>query len=146
VIVLPPLLYLAAFVLGVLLHRLFPLALPVAAGARWAGVALVVLGFTTAIAARMLFTRAGTNVNPTQPTTAIVTSGPFRVTRNPMYVSLATILIGSALALRNGWLLVLLIPVLAIMHWGVIRREERYLEKKFGATYLDYRRRVRRYL
>ena len=146
VIVLPPVLYLVALVLGIALHRLAPLFLPIADAARWAGIGLVLAGFAFATWARLQFARVGTNVNPTQPTTAIVASGPFRFTRNPMYVALAVVLIGAALALRNGWLIVLLVPVLALMHGGVIVREERYLERKFGSTYLDYRRRVRRYL
>lgn len=145
VIVLPPLLYLVALLGGLPLQWLVPLTLPVPIVARWAGVLVALLGIGFAVVARREFERAGTNVNPTQPATLIVTSGPFRVTRNPMYVAMAVGWIGVVLATRNGWYLAFYPILLAIMHWGVIRREERYLERKFGETYTEYRRGVRRY-
>jgi len=145
VIVLPPLLYLAALLAGVVLQWLVPLTLPLPSVARWAGLLLALLGIGFAVVARREFERAGTNVNPTQPATMIVSSGPFRFTRNPMYVAMAVGWIGVTLATRNGWYLAFYPILLAIMHWGVIRREERYLERKFGDTYAEYKRRVRRY-
>jgi protein-S-isoprenylcysteine O-methyltransferase Ste14 len=89
---------------------------------------------------------AGTNVNPALPTTTIVTSGPFRFCRNPLYGALTLIYLGLTFAF-NTWLgMVLLVPLLVIMHFGVVLREERYLEHKFGEAYRLYRSRVRRYL
>jgi len=130
---------------GLVFQWLVPLDLPVPFGLRIAGILVVILAIGFAIMARREFERAGTNVNPAQPATTIVTSGLFRYTRNPMYVSMAAGWIGLALATRNGWFLIQ-VPVLgALIHWGVILREERYLERKFGAAYTDYRRRVRRY-
>jgi protein-S-isoprenylcysteine O-methyltransferase Ste14 len=89
---------------------------------------------------------AGTNVNPALPTTAIVASGPFRFSRNPLYLALTLLYLGLTLAFNTWWGIVVLIPVLIIMHRGVVLREERYLEQKFGETYRHYRSKVRRYL
>ena len=89
---------------------------------------------------------AGTNINPLMPTTSIVTSGPFRFTRNPLYVSLTLLYLGLTLAFNTWWGIVGLIPLLVVMHYGVVLREERYLEQKFGEMYRQYRSKVRRYL
>ena len=89
---------------------------------------------------------AGTNVNPALPTTATVASGPFRFSRNPLYLALTLLYLGLTLAFNTWWGIVVLVPVLIIMHHGVVLREERYLEQKFGETYRQYRSKVRRYL
>jgi protein-S-isoprenylcysteine O-methyltransferase Ste14 len=111
-----------------------------------AGIVLSVLAIGMAIVARRTMEAAGTNVNPLLPTTAIVTTGPFRFSRNPLYMTLTLLFIGLTLAIDTWWGAILLLPVLVIMHVGVILREERYLEGKFGAPYREYRSRVRRYL
>ena len=90
--------------------------------------------------------RAGTNVRPDQPATTIVMGGPFRFTRNPLYVGTTGLYVGVALLVDALRPLVLLVPLLAIVEWGVICREERYLEAKFGDAYRTYRARVRRWL
>jgi len=82
----------------------------------------------------------------TMPTTAIVKSGPFRFYHNPLYLALMLLYLGLTLAFNTWWGIVLLVPVLIIMHCGVVLREERYLEQKFGETYRQYRSKVRRYL
>src|SRR4029434_8133859 len=79
-------------------------------------------------------------------TTAIVASGPFRFSRNPLYLALTLLYLGLTLAFNTWWGIVVLVPVLIIMHRGVVQREERYLEQKFGETYRQYRSKVRRYL
>jgi len=146
VLVLPPLLYFGALLLGTALELLRPWDLAVPTLARWfAGVVgLAALAFGAQ--ARTAFAQAGTNVNPMQPATALVADGPFRFTRNPMYVGMTVFYLAIAIATRVAWFLVLLVPVLALMHWGVVLREERYLRGKFGAPYDEYRRRVRRYV
>jgi len=141
----PPLIYLAATGVGIALHLVMPLALPEPGMVRWLGLVLMLAGVVLAGAGRRAFTRAGTNVNPMQPATAVVASGPYRFTRNPMYVGMIVVFVGLALLARIGWLLVVLPAVLAVMHWGVILREERYLARKFVAEYEGYRARVRRY-
>ena len=146
VLVLPPLLYLAALVVGLALQAVSPMTLPLPAVVRWVGGGVLVAGFVFGGVARGAFARAGTNANPMRAATAIVSSGSFRFSRNPMYVGISAVFLGIALLTRIGWLLILLPPVLAIMHWGVVLREERYLTRKFGAEYEAYRGRVRRYL
>lgn len=88
---------------------------------------------------------AGTNVNPALPTTAIVTAGPFRLSRNPLYLALTLLYFGLTLAFNTWWGIVVLVPLLIIMHRGVVLREERYLEQKFGENYRQYRSKIRRY-
>ena len=90
--------------------------------------------------------RAGTNVRPDQPSLAIVTDGPFRFSRNPMYLATTGLYLGTTLLVNTPWPLVLLPPMLLILHWGVVRREERYLEAKFGEPYRAYKSRVRRWV
>lgn len=87
---------------------------------------------------------AGTHVDPMRPTTAIVASGPFRFTRNPL--GFALLFLGLTLALDTWWGVVALVPLFLVMHFGVVLREERYLEGKFGDDYRRYRARVARYV
>jgi protein-S-isoprenylcysteine O-methyltransferase Ste14 len=89
---------------------------------------------------------AGTNVLPSKPALTLVTSGPFRFTRNPLYVMNALVYLGLTLICNSAWLLGLFVPMLLVIYWGIIRREERYLEAKFGEAYLAYKARVRRWL
>ena len=143
----PPLFFLSALLLGVVLDDRIR-ALPVVATDKWRLIGLlgIVVGAALIRSGRRAMVAHGTNVNPTQPTTTIVESGPFRLTRNPLYVGLTLVYAGFALLLNTWWSLLLLIPVWFVMHHFVVRREEAYLEQKFGQTYLDYRHRVRRYL
>lgn len=142
----PPLLYVAGFLGGVGLELAVPIgALPLA-------LALLsgLIGFGSWLAldgpAMILFRRAGTSMVPMRPTTVLVTSGPYRVTRNPMYVGMAALYLGLALALGVIWALALLPVVLLAVDRLVIVREERYLDTKFGEAYRDYKSRVRRWL
>jgi protein-S-isoprenylcysteine O-methyltransferase Ste14 len=89
---------------------------------------------------------AGTPTNPYKPVSHVVTQGPFRYTRNPGYLAMATIYMGVT-SLANALWAVLLLPVaLIVVQRGVIEREERYLERKFGEEYLRYKAQVRRWL
>ena len=142
----PPLLYSGAFVLVLVLRWFWPMPIFGHAVALWPGLALIVLAVGIAAWGIRTMQAAGTNVNPALPTTAIVTSGPFRFSRNPLYLALTLLYLGLTLAFNTWWGIVLLIPVLFIMHRGVVLREERYLEQKFGETYRQYRSKVRRYL
>ena len=89
--------------------------------------------------------RAGTNVRPDRPAIALVTGGPFRFSRNPLYLSLTTLYLGITLYFDALWLLIMLVPVLAFVHWRIVLREERYLEARFGDAYRAYKARVRRW-
>ena len=144
----PPVAYLVAVVLGLLLQRYGPaLSLPLEPVARV--VVAVVLG---AVAVGMmasawgLFKKSEQDPKPWKPTPAIVSTGIYRYTRNPMYVSMALVQLTVAVALLNGWIIALLPVVLVIIHFTAIRHEETYLERKFGETYLAYKRSVRRWL
>jgi len=90
--------------------------------------------------------RARTNINPFKPTTALVTSGPYRFSRNPIYLATTLLYIGAALSFRIITALVIVPFALILLEFGVIRREERYLERKFGDQYRDYRSHVRRWI
>jgi len=142
----PPLLYLGALVAAFLLRWFWPLPFWGREGAVWVGIALVLVGLAIGVWGRQTMVRAGTNVDPRRPATAIVTSGPFRFSRNPLYVGLTLIYLGITIALDTAWGFVLVAPLLVVMHQGVVRREERYLERKFGDGYRQYRAAVRRYL
>lgn len=107
---------------------------------------LVAGGVPLALWAAWHFRRAGTAIPPNQPTTAIVTDGPYRATRNPMYVALAIVHIGLAAALDAPAALLALLVIVPLMHWGVVLREEAYLEAKFGEDYAAYKRATKRYL
>ena len=142
----PPLLYGGAFVLVLVFRWFWPMPIFGHAVALWLGLALLVLGFGIAAWGIRTMQAVGTNVNPALPTTAIVASGPFRFSRNPLYLALTLLYLGLTLAFNTWWGIVVLVPVLIIMHRGVVLREERYLEQKFGETYRQYRSKVRRYL
>jgi protein-S-isoprenylcysteine O-methyltransferase Ste14 len=142
----PPLLYFAAVALGFWLQGRRALPFVPASLAQPVGVVLVVAGVALAIAGAVTFHQAGTSPNPMKPSTAVVMHGPYRFTRNPMYLGMTVITLGGAVWLNSAWVLILLVPALAVMRWHVIAREEAYLEQKFGEQYREYARRVRRWL
>jgi len=142
----PPVVYLLALLAGIGLDYLWKIS-PVP-GRRGAivGVVLIVLGVAIMPAVVSRFCRAGTPFNPHKPASALITDGPYRFSRNPAYVALTLWYVGIGLILNNGWVLLLVLPVLFIMDRWAIRREERHLEAKFGEEYLRYKTTVRRWL
>jgi protein-S-isoprenylcysteine O-methyltransferase Ste14 len=142
----PPLVYLAGLGAGFALEAVLPSAsLPDAL--RFAGGgALLVAGGALIGAFFAAFRRARTPVDVRQPTRAIATDGPYRLTRNPAYVGMALVYVGISLTAGAVWPFAVLPVVLATIDRGVIAREERYLERTFGEQYLAYKRRVRRWL
>ena len=142
----PPLIYLTALVIGLGLDYLAPTPFLPRSLAYGLGALLILIGAWIIISARRMMQRAGTAIRPTIPTTALVITGPFRFTRNPLYVGATLIYVGIAVAARSLWALALLLVVLAVMQRGVIDREEHYLERKFGADYVRYKERVRRWI
>jgi protein-S-isoprenylcysteine O-methyltransferase Ste14 len=146
VAVLPPLIYGAAFIVVLALRWFWPMPIHGHAVALWFGLALIVLAVAIAIWGRRTMHAAGTNISPLRPTTVLVTSGPFRFSRNPLYLALTFLYLGLTFAFNTWWGIIVLIPLFIIMHRGVVVREERYLEQKFGETYRRYRATVRRYL
>jgi protein-S-isoprenylcysteine O-methyltransferase Ste14 len=148
--VFPPAVPLLAIQLGVVLDRVWPIDLgfELAAPARhWLGGAvafgaLLGLGFWSVLIMR----RSGQSENPWKPTLHIIERGPFRISRNPMYLQMVLVCVGVAIALSNWWVLILTPAVAWILHRFAVLPEEDYLERKFGADYLAYKRRVRRWL
>jgi protein-S-isoprenylcysteine O-methyltransferase Ste14 len=145
----PPLVALGAVVLGVLLDWLMPVYVLSAVLTRneriVISVLLIAAGVALALAGRGTFVRSGTHVNPYKPSSVLVTTGIFAYVRNPMYVGLACLVAGIGVALASDWTLVMLVGAALLIHFGVVKREERYLEAKFGAVYRSYMSAVPRY-
>lgn len=149
VLIPPPLLYAAGFLAGVWLRRVLPgdtLPPAIAGVGRVSGIVLAAAGVLLSLWGFFTFLLAKTTPIPHKPVSTLVTHGPYRFTRNPMYVGLNAIYLGLVLALDRLWPLALLPLVLAILITAVILPEERYLESRFGDDYLAYRTRVRRFL
>jgi len=142
----PPLIYLAGLVIGLGLGYFLPTPFLPRSLAYGLGVVLIVIAVGIRLWGGQVMGCAGTSIKPTVPTTALVTTGPFRFSRNPLYISVTLLYLGIAIAAQSVWALVLLLVVLAVMQRGVIDREERYLERRFGADYIRYKERVRRWI
>jgi len=149
VVVKPPLLFVGALLLGCLLSWIVPLGPGLGsanARALAAGGSLALVGLALFAVSVREFRRAGTSVVPGEPSTVLLEGGPYRYTRNPIYISFVIFYFGLAIMLTSAWMLVLLIPVLIILQRGVVKREEAYLQAKFGAGYGKYQARVPRWL
>lgn len=145
----PPFLFVLGFVTGLLLHKFAPLSLvpggPTAFSV-WFSWVLVALGLIILSWAMITFRAARTAIIPFGPATQVVEAGPYRYSRNPMYVGIGLLYVGLALWLNRLWPVLLLPGVYALLGVLIVRREERFLADLFGEAYADYRRRVRRWL
>jgi len=146
VIAFPPLIWLVNAVISILVHLLIRVPITSYRICLVCGIVLIILAPTLALSALRTMKAAGTNVHPSEPALTIVRDGPFRFTRNPMYLALC--LVQTALGFfLNDWItLLFVIPLALIFHYGVVLREERYLAAKFGEPYLQYKRQVRRWV
>lgn len=142
----PPGLYLLAVLIGVGLQQIWRLHLPGGTIATALGVLLIAAALITFVLTVRAFSAANTPVPGNQPATALVRSGPLRFSRNPIYLSFSAIQLGLGLILHNGWIIILLIPPVALMQFVVIPREERFMETRFGAEYIAYKAKVRRWI
>jgi protein-S-isoprenylcysteine O-methyltransferase Ste14 len=142
----PPLMWTLAVIAGLALNWLMPLPFVPAVSAGWLGGAVFVLALALFVWAIITITRAGSNVPTNMPATSIVDTGPYRFTRNPIYLGMMLGLVGLAIAFDSLWLLVTLVPFFLVIHYGVVAREEAYLDRKFGEVYRSYRARVRRWV
>jgi protein-S-isoprenylcysteine O-methyltransferase Ste14 len=141
----PPAIYLTAIVAGLVLHFAHPipfvpgLAMPFGALIAASAAALFIWSIRT-------FHSAGTPVPGNRPTTAIVRVGPYRFSRNPIYLAFSLFQAGMALAVNDAWISVTLVPAICVMSFVVIPREEHYLQARFGEEYARYKASVRRWL
>ncbi len=144
----PPLIFGGAIVWGVALSVVLPIKgmMPNGALAKILGVALIVIGLGLDIAAMLTMRRHKANILPHRPATALVTGGPFSVSRNPIYLGNTILLIGAALATGNAWLLMSTAVAAALVSVLAIRREERHLAARFGDAWRNYARRTPRWL
>jgi len=142
----PPLIFGLPLAVGLYEDRSNPLGVLSPRVAMIIGGAIIFVALVILVATFLQFRRRRTTILPYRPTTAIVDSWPYSFTRNPMYLAMALVYIGIALFFNSLWPFLLLPLVLLVMHRGVIEREERYLEQKFGSDYVDYRSRVPRWL
>jgi protein-S-isoprenylcysteine O-methyltransferase Ste14 len=142
----PPFVYLGAIALGLLLQFAWPVPLVSGAVSGPLGGAAVLVAVALFLWAVRTFRTAGTPVPGNRPTTAVVRTGPYRYSRNPIYLSFSLLQLGVAFWVNTLWLLVTLLPAVALMSWVVIPREEHYLESRFPSDYLPYKASVRRWL
>lgn len=145
----PPAIALAVLIVGLGMDRLSPVGFVNAVIPRSARIAigctLIVLAAWPMMRALWRFRLAGTHVEPWKPASALVVGGIYKRTRNPMYQAFALFLLGVAFAFASDWMFLTLPLSIFVMHFGVVRREERYLARKFGDAYETYRARVPRY-
>jgi protein-S-isoprenylcysteine O-methyltransferase Ste14 len=144
----PPLVYLGAVIVGVIVHAFvaplpieLPLGVRITIGAAAAVSSLVLMGL-----AIKLFRRTDQDPKPWVTTPEIISTGVYRITRNPMYVGMALLQIAIGVGLANWWIIIAVPVVLVIVYLTAIRHEEAYLERKFGTVYSDYKESVRRWL
>jgi protein-S-isoprenylcysteine O-methyltransferase Ste14 len=147
VVVRPPIAWALAVLVGLALNWLIPLPfMPPAVSAGWLGGTLFAIALALFAWAIATVARAGSHVPTNMPTTTIVDRGPYRFTRNPIYLAMFLGLVGLAMAFDSLWLLAVLVPFALVIRYGVVAREEAYLERKFDDAYRRYRSRVRRWL
>ena len=144
--VIPPLVYAIAFLIGYGLEHTWPLV-----GESWkwtsaGGVVLISVSFFIVAPAILRFRRASTPLDVRKSAVTLVTEGPYRYSRNPQYLALTLFYLGLVLLTESVWALVLLVPTLVVMTYGVVKKEEAHLERQFGDEYREYKSRVRRWL
>jgi len=146
VVLRPPIVYFLPLGAGLLLNYAFPLPFFPLVLSLVLGIGLVAKGLFVSGWALRTFRREGTSEKTNKPTTMIIVTGPFRFTRNPIYGGFIAIYFGVTFLANALWPVLLFPIVLVVMHYGVIKREERYLERKFGKEYLEYKSKVRRWV
>jgi protein-S-isoprenylcysteine O-methyltransferase Ste14 len=144
--IIPPLVYLAGVVIGIVISIWIPTKIAPNSLAWMLGGILIVCGAVLTGSAILKFKGVGTTVRPDRAASTLVIVGPYRITRNPMYLGLALVYVGIALADQSVWALILLPVVLTIIQRRAIEPEEAFLERRFGANYIRYKENVRRWI
>ncbi len=144
----PPVFFAVCVIAAVIVDHFVPLPIVRDANiARYiAGVVLFAIAIAIAARARNELMRHNEHPNPYKPTNAIVDTGIYGRTRNPLYIAFQIIALGVAAFANSWWVIIAMIPMFLLLHFAVVLREEQYLSGKFGAPYDDYRRRVRRWI
>ena len=146
VIAFPPLIFGGALIIGLIVHYFVPIQFLAGTLSIWLGVLLILVAGPIILSAVRTIRRAQTAFDLRKPTTSIVTEGAFRFSRNPAYLALTLLYIGIASLINSLWVFLMVVPTVMVMQRGVIKREERYLERKFGEEYLRYKEQVRRWI
>jgi len=142
----PPIFFLVALVVMILLNRFVPIGRWLHYPWRYFGIIIIVLGFSLSLGSGIFFRKLGTNPRPGSRANLIVTKGPFKYTRNPMYLGLITMLIGISILLGT-WSPLIVIPILfIILHTQFVLREEKLMEEWFGESYVEYKSKTPRWL
>jgi len=146
----PPLIFFCLMLFGYGIQYLYPLTIEETIGEslaiRYFAIVMILIGMSIALYSLFQFFKAKTHVEPWQPTTSIITSGLFAYSRNPIYLSFCMLTIGTSIAFNNLWMLLSTIPSAYLVYVIAIKKEEQYLEKKFGEEYLAYKTKVRRWI
>ena len=142
----PPIIYGISILSAIGLNNIWPLVMPLGLHGRPLGLALVAIAVAVAVWSLLEFHRGDTDVRPDKPDSTLLTSGPYRFTRNPLYIVLTLMQLTAAVWLNNLWILLLTIPSVIVITFYAIAKEEHYLEKLFGQKYRNYKQRVRRWL
>ena len=146
VLIFPPLLFVLCVGVGFAAYLVRPSRFGLALGLRGLGFVLMLAAGAFALWGQRTMRAAGTNIRPDLPATAIVSAGPFAWSRNPLYLSLLAVYAGIGIMLASKTFLAFLVPLALVLHFGVVLREERYLDAKFGDVYRAYKARVRRWV
>jgi protein-S-isoprenylcysteine O-methyltransferase Ste14 len=146
VIALPPVIFGAFLMAGLVPEYLFPWPVMAQTGQYIAGGIVIAASFVLMPGAVRGFRRAETHLDVRKPTSAIITDGPYRISRNPIYMSMLLLYLGIGIMIDGVWILLLAAPLVLVIQYGVILREEAYLERKFGEAYLTYKQSVRRWI
>lgn len=142
----PPVYFLVALLVMALFHHVFPIAQLYGAPYRYAGIVLMAGAIALVLWAALHFRRARTPIRPFQPSSALVTGGPYLYTRNPMYLGMAGALLGAGVLMGSVTPFIVIPAFAGLINERFIQNEEALLEERFGAAYVEYKSRVRRWL
>jgi len=143
----PPIVYLGLGLIGVGMDYVIPLSIGIDPPLTYIGVIVIIFSIvSTVFVAKNLFKKYETSPDPWGTTTKIITTGPYKYSRNPMYIFACGVPVGLGIAFNTFWALFAFIPALIIVYFTAVKKEEKYLEAKFGQAYIDYKRKVRRWL
>ena len=142
----PPILFLGLGLIGVGMEYAIPLSIGIDSPANYSGIGVIIISIVSIMFMSKLFERNKTAIEPWKTTSKIITTGPYKYSRNPIYILFCGVPVGLGIAFDTYWALFAFIPALIIVYYSAVKKEEKYLEAKFGQEYLDYKGKVRRWL